>query len=174
MLCERCEKHPATVHIKQVVNGTQREFHLCGECAAREQEEGGPAFEAPFGIPHLLGELLNYEDWFAGRGRPLEDDARCGGCGITFKQFTRGGLLGCARCYDEFGPRLDPLLQRLHGATQHTGKVPRRQGGALSLRRQAEGLRHELDEAVAAEEYERAAHLRDQIRELERQIGLGR
>ncbi len=174
MLCDRCGKNPASVHIKQVVNGEQNEFHLCGECASLEQQEGGFSFEVPPGIHHLLGELLNNEDWFAGRGRLLDEGARCGGCGLTFKQFTRSGLLGCARCYDEFGSRLDPLLQRMHGAVQHTGKVPRRQGGVLNLRRQAEGLRHELDEAIAAEEYERAARLRDQIRELELQIGLRR
>lgn len=167
MLCERCGQRPATVHVTRIVNDEKSEAHLCAQCAARDQAEGGFPAEP---IHHLLGELLNYEDWFAGRGRPVDAGARCRGCGLTFRQFTRRGLLGCARCYEEFAPRLEPLLQRMHGATAHTGKVPRRQGGTLSLRRQAEALRHELEEAVAAEEYERAAHLRDQIRELERQL----
>ncbi len=168
MLCERCGKRPATVHVTRIVNEEKSELHVCAECAAQEQQELGFPAEP---IHHLLGELLNYEDWFAGRGRPVEAGARCRGCGLTFKQFTRSGLLGCARCYEEFASRLDPLLQRMHGATSHRGKVPRRQGGALSLRRQAESLRQQLEEAVAAEEYERAARLRDQIRELERQLG---
>lgn len=173
MLCQRCGKRPATVHVTKVVNHHKSEYHLCPECAGQQEELAFPAGlgEGPFSIPNLLGELLNSDAWLGGRGLPVKADARCGGCGITYGEFTRSGLLGCSRCYDEFGPRLDPLLHRVHGSTKHAGKVPRRRGGALHIRRQIEELKRGLNEAVVAERYEEAARLRDQIRELERQLG---
>lgn len=174
MLCERCGKRPATVHVTRVVNGDKSEFHLCGECAAQEQEELGISLEPPFSIPHLLGELLNYQPWLTGRRGAPAEGARCGRCGLTYEEFTRTGLLGCSQCYEAFGAQMEPLLQRIHGATRHAGKAPRRQEGALSLQRQVERLRQELSAAVAAEEYERAAELRDRIRALERQLGARR
>lgn len=173
MHCEHCQQRPATVHVTRVVNGDKSEFHLCGECAAREQKELGISLEPSFPIHHLLSELLHHQEWLTGRRDAPAEDARCGNCGLTYEEFTRTGLLGCGRCYEEFS-RLEPLLQRIHGANRHTGKVPRREGGALSLQRQVEGLRHELDAAIAAEEYEQAVHLRDRIRALERQIGARR
>lgn len=172
MLCERCQKRPATVHVTKVVNHQKSEFHLCAECAGQQEELAFPAGlgDSPFSIPNLLGELLNYDTWFGGRSAPVKENARCRGCGITYREFTRSGLLGCSRCYDEFGPRLEPLLQRVHGSTQHVGKVPRRRGGVLHIKRQIEELKRGLNEAVVAERYEEAARLRDQIRELERQL----
>lgn len=171
MQCERCQERTATVHITRMVNGDKSESHLCGECAAREQQELGIPLEAPFPIHHFLSELLNYQEWLAGRREAPADGARCGHCGLNYEEFARTGLLGCSRCYEAFITRLEPLLQRVHGATRHTGKVPRREGGALSVQRQVEGLRRELEAAIAAEEYEQAVRLRDRIRALERQLG---
>ena len=62
-----------------------------------------------------------------------------------------------------------PLLERVHeGASQHVGKVPSRAG--TDERRPAAllRLRAALKDAVAEEDYERAARLRDQIKELEK------
>lgn len=174
MLCERCNEHQATVHVTRVVNGDKSEFHLCGKCATREQEELGVTLETAFPIHHLLGELLHYQNWLTGRRGASPEGVRCGNCGLTYEEFTRTGLLGCGRCYEAFNTELEPLLQRVHGATRHSGKAPRRQEGALSVQRQVEGLRRELDAAVAAEEFERAAELRDRIRTLERQLGARR
>lgn len=174
MVCERCGQRPATVHVTRVVNGDKNEFHLCGECAAREQEELGVSLETAFPIHHLLGELLNYQNWLTGRRDATAEGARCGNCGLTYEEFKRTGLLGCGRCYEAFNAQLEPLLQRVHGAARHIGKAPHRQEGALSVQRQVEGLRRELEAAVAGEEYERAAELRDRIRALERQLGVRR
>jgi hypothetical protein len=60
------------------------------------------------------------------------------------------------------------LLRRLHGGTQHVGKVylppdPTRR----SSRSGWPGLRRKLDRAVQSEDFERAAQIRDLIRTLE-------
>ena len=105
-------------------------------------------------------------------GLPKGAEATCDGCGITWAEFRQGGLFGCANDYTAFEKDLTPLLQRAHeGATHHIGKVPTRRGGTgvPAAKRQVDvsRLRKELQRAVEAEDYERAAKLRDQIREAE-------
>lgn len=165
MLCDRCGNQPATVHLTRIVNGERTDLHLCGQCAGEEglAGVGAPAFH------HLLGQLLQGEL----AGRPARPRLRCQACGLSFERFTRTGFLGCARCYEAFESQLEPILRRLHGQTQHAGKVPRGKGGQRLLREQIGELRQRLQEAVAAEEYERAAELRDRLQELVRQLGEG-
>jgi protein arginine kinase activator len=95
----------------------------------------------------------------------------CENCGITWAEFRQSGLFGCANDYVAFEKDLTPLLQRAHeGATHHVGKVPTRRGGTgVPMKRQIDltKLRKELAKAVEAEDYERAAKLRDQIRQAE-------
>src|SRR5918997_73979 len=95
----------------------------------------------------------------------------CDACGVTWTEFRQGGLFGCPNDYTLFEKDLTPLLQRAHeGATHHVGKVPTRRGGTgVPMKRQVDltKLRKELAKAVEAEDYERAAKLRDQIRQAE-------
>jgi protein arginine kinase activator len=61
-----------------------------------------------------------------------------------------------------------PILQRIHRATRHAGKVPRRgvdlpHGPATNLL----DLRQQFRRAVETEDYEQAAALRDLIRQKE-------
>jgi protein arginine kinase activator len=68
-----------------------------------------------------------------------------------------------------FSRPLDGLLQRAHeGAIQHVGKTPAKAGADVERQTSVLRLRAELRDAVTAEDYERAAALRDQIKELEK------
>ncbi|MGE0161376.1 MAG: UvrB/UvrC motif-containing protein, partial [Gemmatimonadales bacterium] len=92
----------------------------------------------------------------------------CSFCGLTFKDFRETGRLGCPHCYETYGPHLQRLLRRVHGGTQHVGKVylpP--DPSASDLQRRLEALRRKLNRAVESEDFERAAELRDEIRSLE-------
>jgi protein arginine kinase activator len=93
---------------------------------------------------------------------------RCPNCGLTYVQFRQTGRLGCSQCYEAFSQRLIPLIKRIQGSTEHTGKIPLRRGHGAQRQRQLETLRVNLNRAVAREEFEEAARLRDQIRELEK------
>ncbi|MFA5881294.1 MAG: UvrB/UvrC motif-containing protein, partial [Eubacteriales bacterium] len=79
--------------------------------------------------------------------------------------------LGCPTCYDVFENKLDPVLRRIHGNPRHTGKIPKRTGGTIELRREIEELKRELQAAITSEEYEKAAEVRDKIRGLENKLG---
>jgi protein arginine kinase activator len=167
MLCQECRKRPATIHITRITNGRKSEVNLCEECA-REKGELDFAVEPQFPIQSFLAGLLEHS------GAPLFQlpaGTQCGSCGLSYIDFSRAGRLGCSQCYEHFGERLDPVLRRIHGSAQHTGKVPARTGGTIKLRKNLQELREALAGAVRAEEFEKAARLRDEIRELERELG---
>ena len=154
-----CNK-TATVHLTEIKGGKKIEKHLCEQCAA--QNEGLPV-KSHMPINELLTNFV-----MAHSGLQKETGTGCESCGITWAEFRQNGLLGCANDYTVFEKDLTPLLQRAHdNATHHLGKVPARRGGTgVPVKRQVDlaRLRKELQRAVEAEDYERAAKLRDQIR----------
>ena len=101
-------------------------------------------------------------------GPTIRDTVTCQFCGLSFADFRETGRLGCPHCYSTFEPHLRGLLRRIHGATQHIGKIYLPPDPTQSEReKRLEGLRRKLARAVDAEDFERAAELRDQIRALE-------
>jgi len=171
MLCQECGKRPATLHFTKIVGGEKTESHLCETCA-REKGEMIPGTTNGFSIHNLLSGLLNYDSASAAPGMAAAPPAnnRCEECGLTYAQFSKLGRFGCSSCYNAFGDRLDPLLKRVHGSTVHSGKVPLRSGGILQQKRELDGLKQKLSELIRQEEFEKAADVRDQIRELEKRI----
>lgn len=165
MLCQKCHERQATVHLKKIISGEETEYHLCEHCAKEQGDFIAQAMKA-FDFNHLLSGLLNME---SPPGYPAQAQAapRCEVCGMTYQQFTQVGRFGCPHCYESFASRLDPLLRRIQSSTNHTGKVPRRAGEQVKRRRHLEQLRKQLNHAVATEQYEEAARLRDEIRQLE-------
>lgn len=162
MKCEKCNK-PATIHLTEIQGGKKTEKHLCEQCAA--EAEGLPV-KSHTPINELLTNFV-----LAHSGLSKESGTACPQCGITWGEFRQTGLFGCEHDYAFFEKDLSPLLQRAHeGATHHLGKVPTRRGGTtVPVKRQLDltRLRKELARAVEAEDYERAAKLRDQIRQAE-------
>ncbi len=86
---------------------------------------------------------------------------------MTFARFRASGRLGCANDYVAFRRGLEPLLEKIHGSAEHRGRVPTQVSRRLERRKRVSQLREELNRAIQAEEYERAAELRDQIYALE-------
>ncbi|WP_054951029.1 UvrB/UvrC motif-containing protein [Numidum massiliense] len=169
MLCQECGKRPATLHFTKIVNGEKTEFHICEPCA-KEKGEFLPDWHNGFSIHNLLAGMLN-TDFFDADNRPRTGDSgqlRCETCGMTYQQFSKIGRFGCSDCYHYFEPVLEPLIRRVHGNTQHSGKLPARRGEHLKRRRELSELKQRLAQLVAKEEFEEAAHVRDRIRELER------
>jgi protein arginine kinase activator len=61
---------------------------------------------------------------------------------------------------------LSSLLQAMHHCRQHVGKIPTRQGNEARITTQIAALQKDIETAIAREEYEIAANLRDKIRAL--------
>src|SRR3954462_351867 len=166
MKCDNCNK-PATVHLTEIKSGKKIEKHLCEQCAA--QNEGLPV-KSHMPINELLTNFV-----MAHSGLQKETGLACEHCGITWAEFRQSGLLGCSHDYSQFEKDLTPLLQRAHeSATHHVGKVPSRAGaadaGGVPKKRKTidmTKLKKELQRAIENEDYERAASLRDAIKEAE-------
>ncbi|WP_248929061.1 UvrB/UvrC motif-containing protein [Paenibacillus hamazuiensis] len=169
MICQECGKKPATLHFTKIVNGEKTEFHICETCA-REKGEMIPGTPNSFSIHNLLSGLLDFEPSSSATLAQKPQMARCEHCGLTYAQFSKLGRFGCSSCYKHFADRLDPLFKRVHGSTTHTGKVPKRSGGMIKYKRELESLKKELLLRIEREEFEQAASLRDQIRELEKKV----
>ncbi len=162
-LCERCKKAKATFHLTNIErSGARAERHLCDKCAAEE----GLLQTAKATVD--LNELLESFVASSKAGGADLTGLVCDQCGISYVEFRNQGLLGCANDYEAFKEQIARLLERTHdGATHHTGKTPRSLGTANKPQHDIRRLKRQLDEAVAAEDYERAADLRDRIRALE-------
>lgn len=162
MFCDRCGKNPAIVHRIITINGKKEEMHLCKECAMQEK---GFTMEDSFSINALLSSLLDMGEKTPFASGKLET-MKCKQCGMSFKEFKETGRLGCDACYVSFRERLLPLLKRVQGNIRHSGKIPKRVGGTLRVKKEIESLQEELERAVSIEEYEKAVELRDRIKSL--------
>lgn len=157
MKCDRCD-NPATVHEVTIEGGKRIEKHLCESCA---QKEGlSPVVSAP------LASLAKFI--VAQPGQVVRAaDPECPRCGLKWGEFRQHGLLGCPGCYQAFEAQLAPLLERAQeGASEHVGKTPRRAGKGVARQQEIKRLRKALADALEAEQYERAAELRDALREI--------
>jgi protein arginine kinase activator len=174
MICQECNQRPAALHFTKIINGEKTEVHLCEKCA----QEKGEMFifngESGFAFNNLLAGLLNIDPSFQKPSESpfqQEEILQCPHCSMTFQQFLKVGRFGCVHCYETFQEQLTPVLRRLHGGNwTHNGKIPKRIGGSLHLRKQIEELKLDLRNAISNEEFEKAAEMRDQIRTLEKQL----
>lgn len=185
--CDKCDNE-ATVHEVMIKGGKRHEKHLCEQCA---KSEGLPA-QSHTPITQLLTQYMTAQTDSpaaapASAAAATVAPTTCACCGLLYTQFRHTGLLGCPECYNAFESQLGPLLARAHeGGTHHVGKSPRRvpvgprssaaaAPAASAAARAEETARHDrinllkqrLAEAVAAEQYEKAAKLRDELALLE-------
>lgn len=161
-LCEHCKKSQATFHLTNITReGEKIERHLCEQCAV---EEGLLQVHKPSFSTEILENFIA-----AAKSAPgVDTDLVCDQCGISYIEFRNQGLLGCPKDYDTFRELLTPLIERAHdGASNHVGKAPMAEGVARETQQEIRRLRRQLEDAVAAEDYERAAELRDRINGME-------
>lgn len=169
MYCEECKQRPATVHLTQMYNGKKVEIHLCEACAA---QKGAFMFDVAsnFSIPNLLGSLFG-SNFNLPEVQTQLPGRVCPNCGMSLNDIMNTGRLGCSECYTAFEKELEPTLRRVHGNSEHVGKVPARGGEKVMVKKQIEHLKQQLQQAVAAENYEKAAEIRDTIKDTEKKLG---
>ena len=162
MECDICHEREAAVNLKQVVNGEWTTLRLCAPCAAERGLET-PASIAATPLGSFLAAMGKDVP-----GAPSGDT--CTRCGATLQDFRTSQRLGCPECYRVFDAALRELLRRVHGATRHTGERYATLGAPAAGEPEAleaTTLRAQLDAAIAAENFELAADLRDRLRALQ-------
>lgn len=149
MKCENCGKNEVTFIYQSNINGQVTEKHLCSECA----QKLGYAQRAAAYSRHMLqnfsslfgdGGLFSLVPGFMGRllEDPFDD------------MFSDMPALGAPVQQQE--KREDFLLGE-------------EEQNRFACQRELNALKMELKQAVQMEEFERAAQLRDQIREMEKE-----
>lgn len=167
MFCEDCKKNPATVVITVTAGGEITTRHLCQDCMKKMENSF-----ANGDVTSFLSSLLSLMS-----EEPKIPQLTCSACGLTYREFQQTGKLGCAQCYQVFSQELRPLLQRIHGRSQHAGRTPTGNIQSpshedvsvqepVSSSKRMDILRHRMEEAISAENFEEAARLRDKIRAL--------
>ena len=165
MLCQKCKQNDATAHIHYVRNGVVKDMYLCSDCAKDYKTKS--FYDAD--LFKMLTSLL--DDGF-------ESDKtvkKCDCCGADFDDIRRTGKVGCGKCYKIFEIQLSTTIARLHGRTNHIGKTlnvsttdkNNSHSGKDSSESKLENLKNQLADAVANEEYEKAAVIRDEIKKME-------
>ncbi len=172
MLCEKCKKRTATVFYNENINGKTRSYSLCGDCAAKLREKGDlqeitsmmGSFADPFSAMHddLFGGFFGIPTM-----KTISTQKKCPGCGSTYTDISTSGKLGCPVCYEIFQDELSRTIASIHGTTTHTGNVPSKHRAKQARAEQLRKLKKDLQDAVAKEDYETAAKLRDEIRQME-------
>lgn len=166
MLCQNCKKNEANTHIKRVINGEATQKHLCSSCA---QSLGYDNFfsDFSFNLPSLFSSFFDDRNLLLGESAA----ERCEICGCSFEDIIRSGNVGCSNCYSKFYSKLQPSLQRIHGKVRHSGKVPHISAKPVEVKEAAPEdkiatLEKEMAKAIETQNFERAAVIRDELKQL--------
>ncbi|MFH1755684.1 MAG: UvrB/UvrC motif-containing protein [Candidatus Latescibacterota bacterium] len=161
-LCKVCGVRPAQIHYTEIINKKVVTVDLCAECA---KEKGIDIKKSgSYGVGDLVAGMI---------GSSAQTDSEkigkvhCDFCGYDYSDFKKIGRFGCPECYRAFAEQLLPLLRHVHGSTQHRGKAPVELGPQAVISRELVELKEQLNRAIETEEYEKAAEIRDRIKDLE-------
>ncbi|MBR5011063.1 MAG: UvrB/UvrC motif-containing protein [Clostridia bacterium] len=161
MLCSKCKTNPATFFYTQNINNIETSVALCSSCAAESGLNNGiaPIFSSLFGNTVKKQSTCDVSD------------KKCSLCALTFKDILSLGKVGCPECYNSFKEELGGTIRSIHGNAKHTGLSPMlyeiKNPAPIS---EEDKLKKELAEAITAENYERAATIRDQIKALKGEL----
>jgi len=164
MLCDICHQKEAVIHFTQVVNNKVTKMHFCESCASKKGISGSDLPDKPFDLLSKFLSALALPETFT--------DTKCPNCGKMLSEFKEDGKLGCPGCWDVFRRDIVPLLKKLHGKTRQKFRsgVSARSRVSAKIRT----LQGKLQEAVEKEEFEAAARIRDEIRNIKNQKTVNR
>jgi protein arginine kinase activator len=154
-----CKDKVATIRLKEIINNVVTEIHLCQDCFESREHQGaagtGNAFDSD------SDALVEDEKKKTRKSKTR----KCPACGLSEEQFRARGRLGCSECYTAFTKTLEPILAKVHGSVEHRGKIPQEAARSLDLKTELRKLQEDLQRAIQEENYERAAKLRDKIKQ---------
>ncbi|MBS0629643.1 MAG: UvrB/UvrC motif-containing protein [Verrucomicrobia bacterium] len=156
--CGQCKKPPKVIY-KEIVGKKITVTEMCADCPILFKKLHGDAAEATAENKEQIGAGLF-----------------CGHCHTPLEAVKMGNPMGCKECYTVFG---DLLIQELIAENKiptqlqngrrnqplHIGKTPD-QPANIPASSRLTALNEALNDALQRENYEEAAWLRDQIKEL--------
>jgi protein arginine kinase activator len=161
MQCSVCKEKPATVFLTHIENDKMHKVNLCEDCAKTKGVDNPTTFS------------LADADLLLGLGAAQEItqtpggvDLKCPRCGFSQADFKKSGRLGCPECYQVFAEGLEGLLKTMHKGTRHVGKSPEALRQSRDNAEKLKSLQKKLAKAIESEDFEQAAQLRDELKEL--------
>lgn len=154
MLCVVCKNVEAVVHYAEVVDGEIKKLDLCEKCAL----DKGFGLELSFSV----GEMASSGSGSSDKEKP----GSCPDCKLSYAQFKKSGRVGCHQCYEVFETHLTSMVEQMHRGVQHKGKIPSSYKKIFEKKQEEEKLKLSLDEAIKSEDFEKAAQIRDTMRQL--------
>lgn len=164
MLCDHCHEEQATVVVTHSINGKKIELRLCNSCASKKQNI---VYDEESSFEQFLSGLLQSDKESI---KPAEtgylQEVKCPKCKMSLSEFRKNTKLGCEHCYKAFWGYLKPVLRSVQGSSIHKGKKPKRIIEKTNHKEMIQKMEYDLKLSLMQEEYEKAALLRDKIREL--------
>lgn len=176
MICKRCGKNNAEIYYKQTINGKTHEYALCSECAEELKKEGKLNIKLPsvfddFGLGFGSDGFFGFDQFFGlpygAKKQGITEKKKCTLCASTFDDLVKTGKVGCAKCYEVFAEELAGSIESIHGKAKYLGKRPKKFKAKETKADKIKALKAQLKSAIKSQEFEKAAVLRDEIRELE-------
>lgn len=172
MLCEKCRKNKATIHLTEIIKNVKSEVHLCENCA---KEIGLNSKLSNFSLS--VSDFLSFID----TDQPLQlensnNSMICLNCGKSLIDLKRTLSVNCSQCYHFLHDEISKLLLEIQNNNIHVGKVPDKTKSTISNEEpnykkynfdnkteNFEILNKMLNKAIDDERYEDAAIIRDKI-----------
>lgn len=151
-ICEKCGENPANIHIRQILNDQESEFYICSKCAEKIQKQ--------------IVSFLKVNNYMMGMMQEVKLENKnktCPMCKFDIYKIRKLGKVGCAKCYEVFEEELAPIMSKMNINRIVTDEN-------IIMQKKIDDLTNQLNQAVVAEKYERAAELRDEIAEIKGEV----
>lgn len=155
MKCSNCGSNNANVTYEQNINGEVMTLKLCEKCAKK------------------LGIFSSLDNIFSPMVLDLDyilpEEIKCKGCGYTLSKYKSSGLFGCDECYNTFKKEIDSILLKIQGKNRMVkGDSKKKKVDTVNSKEdKIESLKKKMKVHIEKEEFEEAAKVRDEIKELE-------
>ena len=87
----------------------------------------------------------------------------CSACGTRLSEFYKTYMLGCSQCYVDFEHEITLATKKIHGASWHTGKVPKTDGEDKELLSRYKNLIKDKENAALDGRFSRIKELSEEL-----------
>lgn len=190
MKCERCGKE-ATVSVKAIVNGYERNLYLCDECMSYYTDMSAQGNDSEFhnvnfnksNLENLIQKFVPslddmidgyYEYKFNQNNHPYNyieglNQKTCPNCG-NLESNIKSGIFGCEKCYKLSDKLTQKVLRTYNNYDKYTGMLPKKDREFKEVALEIKDLQERLQQSVDTEDYEQAASLKERIDDLNMKV----
>lgn len=183
MKCDICKQKESTIHIQEIINNNIKTIHICENCA-KTYGFKSDIMDFGFNLFNIFSQISHNNDDKKQNESNAEKSINfthkdilneenkliCPQCGTKYDELLETGKFGCGYCYISFREQIKPIIRRIHGTIFHKGKVPNKYKNQIKIAKDLRGLNNRLKSAIKSENYEKAAIIRDEIKQLSKKL----